>query len=555
MFSKELQQPTDQKLETNKTRSDSRTQERIQKVIDLHGQIDTHFKEARAFLDRLTNLDKKTKAQLNQGIETRINLAQQARENAMSVIYNPFRSQDPQSVNPLARLEKLASWSQKLLDTLQKGDIAAIPNCLQLPALDIACQNLVKSPPHEIQPTKFQQNDAAQSLTQIIIDNKGQGSLVADIDYTLINTSDPDHRSVMPKEFIEHARELMQHGVTVALISGRETGAILPSLKNGGADQAFIDQLEIYSEYGAMHIGPSTEGKEIVTDKQAEKYLDSVKEYCDTLTERIKNDTQLNDDPQLKELIQQQDLLIRKNLGCVIIGVPQSEALEKNLRELGLSEAVVQEKVKFVYARSHEIALEIRNEKPEYKAFLLKDTKITGIDLRLNPDITGLKIDKGTALASLIEKQNLKGVAIFGDDIADLEMTKVAQERQATYESVRDDESKSETRMKNLEKVMLEAKEKFDSNLTDASIQKTVQARNKLNREFASLLRKRLESKGITLESQAFVGVERPKGLTEDKVRQAASIMIESTDSAVELIGEITRKIADINKKYKKCAE
>jgi hydroxymethylpyrimidine pyrophosphatase-like HAD family hydrolase len=561
---------TDHKSDINKTESDSNIKSRTQKVQSIHEQISSDVNAARYILNNLETLDDKTKARYNKLFGNIMMQAKTNLANAKKDIFSPFMNQDQKSTNPSVSLEKLASLSNELLGVLRVKDITAIQNCLRpqeeeaqsrlklpidsnsgITALDIACQNLVKAPPHEIQPIKFQRDEAAKSLAQII-DSKGQGVLVADIDYTLINTSDPDRRSVMPKEFIENARELMQHGVTVALISGRETGAILPSLKNGGADQAFIDKLEIYSEYGAMHIGPSTEGKEIVTNKQAEKYLDAVKEYCDTLTECIKNDKQLNDDPQLKDLTQQQDLLIRKNLGCVILGVPQREALEKNLREQDLSEEVVQEKVMFVYGRLHEIALEIRNEKPEYKAFLLKDTKITGIDLRLNPDITGLKLDKGTALASLIEKQNLKGVVIFGDDIADLEMTKVAQDLQASYASVRDDGSKSEIKMETLENAVLEAKEKFDSNLTNADIQKAVQARNKLNKEFASLLRNRLESKGIALESQAFVGVERPNSMTEDIVRKTAALMAKNTDSAVEIIREITKEIAIIKNKYKK---
>jgi hypothetical protein len=88
----------------------------------------------------------------------------------------------------------------------------------------------------------------------------------------------------------------------------------------------------------------------------------------------------------------------------------------------------------------------------------------------------------------------------------------------------------------------------LDSHLANADKQKASEARNKLNEEFISRLRNRLESQGITLESQAFVGVERPKGLTEDEVREAAAFMVDSTDSAVNIIREITKKIVNANK-------
>jgi hydroxymethylpyrimidine pyrophosphatase-like HAD family hydrolase len=514
-------------------------------VENLHKQIYSNVDTTRSILNKLETLDKETKAQYNQDIETRISWAQTALQNARTFIYNPFRSQDPESPNPLVSLKKFASWSNKLLDASQKGDITAIQTCLRLPALDIACQNLVKSPPHEIQPIKFQRDDAAELLAQII-DNKGQGALVADIDYTLINTSDPDRRSVMPEDFIKNARELRQHKATVAPISGREMGAILPSLKNGGADQTFIDNLEIYSEYGAVHRGPSTNGQEIVTDKQAEKYVSLAKEVLDTIEKRIK------DDPQLKELTQQQDLppigMIRKTLGGVIQGVPQRERLENYLKKQGLSEKEVEEKVSFVYQRLYNIALATLKEKPEYKAFHLKDTKITGIDLRLDADTTGLELNKGTALASLIKRLKLKSVAIFGDDRADLEMTKVALRYIAANKYVRDYASESETRVETLTNKMSKTNTQLDSHLANADKQKASEARNKLNEEFVSRLRNRLESQGITLESQAFVGVERPKGLTEDEVREAAAFMVDSTDSAVNIIREITKKIVNANK-------
>jgi hypothetical protein len=222
--------------------------------------------------------------------------------------------------------------------------------------------------------------------------------------------------------------------------------------------------------------------------------------------------------------------------------------LENYLKKQGLSEKEVEEKVSFVYQRLYNIALATLKEKPEYKAFHLKDTKITGIDLRLDADTTGLELNKGTALASLIKRLKLKSVAIFGDDRADLEMTKVALRYIAANKYVRDYASESETRVETLTNKMSKTNTQLDSHLANADKQKASEARNKLNEEFISRLRNRLESQGITLESQAFVGVERPKGLTEDEVREAAAFMVDSTDSAVNIIREITKKIVNANK-------
>lgn len=567
---------TDQEHDINKAGLDTSTKPKTQQELeDIHKKIKSNTEGARSILKNLVTLDETTKTRYNQFLDNITSQAKADLANAKKAIYLPFTSQGQESANPSNSLESLASLSNELLGVLRVKDITAIQTCLRpqekqeqaqrqeereqaqrqlkpsidrnsrVRTLDIACQNLVKFPPHEIQPSKFQGDNAAELLAQII-NNEGQGALVADIDYTLINTSDPDCRSVMPKDFIQDARNLKKSNATIALISGRETEAILPCLKNGEADQAFIDKLEIYSEYGALNRGPSTNGQEKLTDERAEKYIHLTKEVLDTIEKRIK------DDPQLKEFTQQQDPpligLIRKTLSGVIQGVPQREQLENYLKIRGLTVKEIENKVSFVYQKLYDIASKVLNEKSDYKVFYLKDTKITGIDLRLDADTTGLEINKGTALASLIKRLKLKSVAIFGDDRADLEMTKVALQYIAANKYVKDYTSKSETRMEILNNEMAKVNTQLDNQLANADIQKVAQARNKLNEEFVSLLKNSLESQGITLESQAFVGVERPKGMTEDEVREAAAVIVDNTYSAIELIGEITKKIVNANK-------
>ena len=304
-------------------------------------------------------------------------------------------------------------------------------------------------------------------------------AVIVDLDRTIIDSDKGrDVGMTMPPDFIKCAQNLMDSGVRVAIVTGRAIDLVIENFRRGGADSSFISRVHIYGENGMMYRGPDTNGKEIALDERVSNLIPLSKQLQDTIEERIKADPELKDRAE-SDLIG----LSRKNVGATVQGLRYSTSLREYLEGSGLPQEDVEERMTSINEKIYGIVeSSLKEKESEYGgAFIIENTGIKGIEIRLNPE-TGIEISKGRAVVDLVRRCGLSGsVVSFGDDGLDLAMPEALGE---------------------------------------------------------------LVSEG-TLRSQVFVGVELAEGQTLAEIRQAASFMTDGPNHTVEFIGKIAAKIRE----------
>jgi hydroxymethylpyrimidine pyrophosphatase-like HAD family hydrolase len=421
-------------------------------------------------------------------------------------------------------------------------------------AFEIARRNFLKyrldnieSVWHEMQTTKLERDGARNLFARMVSDG---GALLSDVDHTLIDSTQREKGMTMPEGFVESAKELVNDGIPVAIITGRPVDIVIKNLQNGGATQEIIDKIEIYGEYGVTYRGPSTDGKTVVSDKNAEIYVTLAKELLDTIEQRISEDSELEEFTERGKENLPLIGLSRKTLGATVQGRRHSRNLRDYLEgrvQQGAS-INVEEKVKFVDRKLNEIISSVLKDKEDYKAFCKYDQdNSVGIEIRLNADTTGIEISKGMAAASLVKRLKLKSVVFYGDDIPDLDVPKALLQFIAANKHVDGYISDRGKRIELLKKSIsrLTPQDKSLSPTKDEIQARTekIPLRNQLNEEFLSLHKN-------TVQSQAFVGVKHPQGMlpTEAAIIEASSFMVEGPDDAVAFIEEMADEIIKMRK-------
>jgi hydroxymethylpyrimidine pyrophosphatase-like HAD family hydrolase len=407
----------------------------------------------------------------------------------------------------------------------------------------------IASAGHEMQTNKLERYGARNLFARMVSDG---GALLSDVDHTLIDTTQREKGMTIPEGFVESAKELVNEGIPVAIITGRPVDLVIKNLQNGGATQEIIDKIEVYGEYGATYRGPSTDGKTVVSDKNAEIYAPLAKELLDTVEQRISEDSELREFTERGKENLPLIGLTRKTLGATVQGSRFSRSLRDYLEGRVQQGAPinVEEKVKFVYRKLDEIISSVLKEKEDYKAFCKDDKNSTGIDIRLNADTTGIEISKGIAAASLVKRLKLKSVVFYGDDIPDLDVPKALLPFIAVNKHIDGYIADRYNRRELLKKAIsrLTPQDKSLAPTKDEIQARTehIPRRNQLNEEFLSLHKN-------TLQSQAFVGVKHPQGMppTEAAIIEASTFMVEGPDDAVAFIEEMTDEITKIRKSIK----
>ena len=397
----------------------------------------------------------------------------------------------------------------------------------------------IESAEHEMQTTKLERDGTRNLFARMVSDG---GALLSDVDHTLIDGRQRGKGMTMPEGFVESAKELVNEGIPVAILTGRPVDIVIKNLQNGGATQEIIDKMEIYGEYGIMYRGPSTDGKTIVSDKNAEIYASLAKGLLDTIERRISEDSELKEFTERGKENLPLIGLIRKTPGATVQGRRHSRNLRDYLEGRVQQGATinVEEKVNFVNKKLNKIISSVLEEKEDYKAFCKDDkNNSTGIEIRLNADTTGIEISKGPAAASLVKRLKLKSVVFYGDDIPDLDVPKALLQLIAANKHVDGYISDRSNRLELLKKAIsrLTPQDKSLAPTKDEIQARTEQIprRNQLNEEFLSLHKN-------TLQSQAFVGVKHPQGMppTEAAIIEASTFMVEGPNDAVAFIDEMT---------------
>ncbi len=405
----------------------------------------------------------------------------------------------------------------------------------------------IESAEHEMQTTKLERDGARNLFARMVSDG---GALLSDVDHTLIDTTQREKGMTIPEGFVESAKELVNEGIPVAIITGRPVDLVIKNLQNGGATQEIIDKIEIYGEYGVTYRGPNTDGKTVVIDNNVEIYVSLAKELLGTIEQRI------SEDSELKEFTERgkEDLpligLSRKTLGATVQGRRHSRNLRDYLEgrvQQGAS-INVEEKVKFVNRKLNEIISSVLKEKEDYRAFCKYDQdNSVGIEICLNADTTGIEISKGAAATSLVKRLKLKSVVFYGDDIPDLDVPKALIQFIAANKHVDGYISNRGNRLGFLKKAIsrLTTQDKSLAPTKDEIQARTEQIplRNQLNEEFLSLHKN-------TMQSQAFVGVKHPQGMlpTEAAIIEASTFMVEGPEDALAFIEEMTDEIVKLRK-------
>ncbi len=373
-------------------------------------------------------------------------------------------------------------------------------------------------------PGKLERSAAVDHIATLL--GKGNGGIVFDVDHTLI---DPRKSWTMPERWVEAAEIFQEHGVTVGIITGRTIEAVDKALENAGPRGAALkEKIEIFGEYGDVHRGPSTNNKVELTNEKSAKYVEPAKDVMNTIKETIHADPILQGF-QRRGLLQADIAMTFKKLGGSVLGGSGTDELKELIESKAQQDKSIDVGKTYdaIYQRLNTLVSQVlKNEKNS--DFVKKDTVVTGIDIRLNPNTTGLKPDKGNALAVMVKEHKLRNIVACGDDIPDIAKEKRSRQLVAANDFIKYYLSKREERKKLLKQ-----------ELNKGSIRHlTGNEKDKFNEELLGLNK-------TTLQDHVFVGVEHPSDMkaTKEEVLEAARVRVQATEGTVELAFAVASKL------------
>jgi HAD superfamily hydrolase (TIGR01484 family) len=381
-----------------------------------------------------------------------------------------------------------------------------------------------------VSPEKLERSAAVDHIATLL--GEGNGGIVFDVDHTLI---DPRKLWTMPKRWVEAAEIFQERGVTVGIITGRPIEAVDKALENAGPRGAALkEKIEIFGEYGDVHRGPSTNNEVRLTNKKSEKYVKLAKDVMNTIKETIHADPTLQNF-QRRGILQADIAMTSKTLGGSVLGGSDTDELKALITTKAQQDKSinVDETYQAIYQRLNTLVSQALEKTSD---FVKKDMVTTGIegfdgiDIRINPNTTDLKLDKGNALAILVKDYKLRNIVACGDDVPDVAKEKRSRQLVTANDLIKYSLSKREER-----KILL--RQELDKGFTRHL---TGNENDKINEELLGLHK-------TTLQDHVFVGVEHPSDMkaTEEEVLEAARVRVQATEGTVELAFAVASKLKE----------
>lgn len=252
-----------------------------------------------------------------------------------------------------------------------------------------------------------------ENLKAFMTSPENKKGLFLDCDGTLSHFVSSPEDARLVQGFVKALTDLLDKGYNVALITGRPIDGgkgLLKLLSNSGVPDQLIDRIHIFGNHGAQYRG-----------------LDRNVQVPPDIQEKIAPYAQ--EQNNLLDHIQKQ--LIEQNYELKGLGI----TVERKLLGATIHYQEVEEsKHKYVEDKLKELLAKILPHANRPKDFTKMDDKTyknfthnearASYEIRLNPEETGVTVDKGTAVTSLTKTWEIVDGMAVGDDFTDTHMDK-----------------------------------------------------------------------------------------------------------------------------------
>jgi trehalose-6-phosphatase len=235
-------------------------------------------------------------------------------------------------------------------------------------------------------------------------------ALFLDFDGTMARFTTTPQATLAVHGFLLAVKTFLDKGYKVAIITGRpinEDTGVLAVLKRSGADDALIDNIDIFGSHGVEHRGPETKG-EIQIRGDVAPYANPQKILLNEIQEQIKSDNKLKDleitfEPKAvgatihyREVEESKHQYVYENLNNILKKILPEKSANTNFDDL--EDQSNEDFQKFMY-------------NPSAMAF----------EIHLNPATTGIEAHKGAGVKYLVDKWKVQNAIAFGDERTDLD--------------------------------------------------------------------------------------------------------------------------------------
>jgi HAD superfamily hydrolase (TIGR01484 family) len=431
--------------------------------------------------------------------------------------------------NILSYLEKRAKWdpcedhkvleeiSKEIQSTLKIQNIKAIQDLVKDPVPD----NPVKRPSDQKKNLKFESSGkwldkareavskewvhpdkAAEHLVKEIKKALEEGKkigLMFDVDYTLL-----DPRKVkfgtndwkIPQEWLEAVKKLQQHGIKIAINTGRNTKEIDQAFENAGAME-LGNSLYLFGEDSNVYKKPG-EGWTLIYP-EGEKHVGQIEDISNKIKDKIKKNEMLT-----KLSIDADNIILHRTIEIIVpqwlIWINLGKNFEDNKTE--------------VFNQLSSIAKKVVDEYPD---FIMDSSENNGLEICPK----GIrKAHKGNGTETFIRENGLSKFLAFGDDKPDVAMVRKAHLLVEVNKFIKDngtlahDERIRSAFIQNL---------KGRYHLTEEHqevLDKTIKTKDVLNKKFQEKLYSSIPK--TQLEDYSLIAVKHPLDMNKGKTLQDA---------------------------------
>jgi hydroxymethylpyrimidine pyrophosphatase-like HAD family hydrolase len=420
-----------QDVTTKKRRTSHRL--RIKKLQGRENLITDNINQSRKIVDSLQNLDGVFKSQY---------------ERFFTVVETCANGNLISKFPPISRnqmIEALDSMSEKMLQTLQEGDIQAITTYaqeeLQLPWLPKFKDNKALSVVKDVSgysgdvmeypmiksSKKFEQlEDAIQYVVKCLKENKRK-IMIFDLHGTLVDPMIEQDERTISESWIKDMKRLMDKGILdgVGIATGGSIDEIERCFDNAGPlGESFRSEVDMFGQYAIYVKGPVTNGLQEFTDKGTEIYKEEINTISEEVNQALRGSKALDDlrskgvDPDIIQV----DV---KELSASVLPGRHVDVLKEKITEKAKEDSTidVEETYNDVNTEVKRILNEVVEKHPNFE---VRGSKFTRIDIRLNPKVTGVYADKRQAVVRMTEHYRAESLFTFGDSKEDIIMEKMA---------------------------------------------------------------------------------------------------------------------------------
>ena len=252
--------------------------------------------------------------------------------------------------------------------------------------------------------------DWNKTLNAFLEKGPGTKALFLDFDGTMARFTKTPQATLAVHGFLLAVKTFLDKGYKVAIITGRpinENTGVLAVLKRSGADDALIDNIDIFGSHGIEHRGPETKG-EVQIRGDVAPYANPQKILLNEIQKQIESDNKLKDleitfEPKAvgatihyREVEEFKHQDVQENLNNILKKILPEKSANTNFDDL--EDQSNEDFQKFMY-------------NPSAMAF----------EIHLNPATTGIEAHKGASVKYLVDKWKVQDAIAFGDERTDLD--------------------------------------------------------------------------------------------------------------------------------------